>query len=449
IRDLNIAKTEEDIGFYAGFVGAAMMLGRALTSMSWGTFADKYGRKPAIVLSIISLIIFNTLFGLSTNFWMAIATRFLLGCFNGILGTMKAYSSEVCRPQHQALGVSLVSSGWGIGLVIGPAVGGYLAQPAESFPNIFSKDSLFGRFPYFLPCLTISLFAVGVCIVCIWVPETLHQHDEEKMKTDVIEQLEGSSYSLDSKQWQEETKQIHLPCKESLWKNWPLMASIIIFCVFSLYDMAFSEIFPLWAESKRKLGGLGYSSQTVGQVLTISGLGLVVYQLILYPLFERAFGPILLAQIGAVLSIPLMASFPFMTLISGFLLTLVLNCVSLLRNIFCVSIMTGLFIFQNNVVAQNQRGAASGLAIALQSVFRAIAPACAGIILSWAQKNNDNLFLPGEHVIFLCLNVTIFIGFLMTFKPFLPPIDEDHIRDIIHDKKLLRSSIGKVNINAI
>ncbi|KAM0940990.1 putative major facilitator, sugar transporter, major facilitator superfamily [Dioscorea sansibarensis] len=66
-----------------------MMLGRALTSMSWGTFADRYGRKPAIVLSIISLIIFNTLFGLSTNFWMAIATRFLLGCFNGILGTMK------------------------------------------------------------------------------------------------------------------------------------------------------------------------------------------------------------------------------------------------------------------------------------------------------------------------------------------------------------------------
>ncbi|KAM0940989.1 putative MFS transporter superfamily [Dioscorea sansibarensis] len=158
------------------------------------------------------------------------------------------------------------------------------------------------------------------------------------------------------------------------------MASIIIFCVFSLYDMAFSEIFPLWAESNRKLGGLGYSSQNVGQVLTISGLGLVVYQLTLFPLFERAFGPILLARIGAILSIPLMAYFPFMALISGFLLTLILNCVSLLRNIFSVSIMTGLFIFQNKVVAQKQRGAASGLAIALQSAFRAIAPACAGVM---------------------------------------------------------------------
>ncbi|KAJ0985251.1 hypothetical protein J5N97_003607 [Dioscorea zingiberensis] len=426
IRDLNIAKQEEDIGFYAGFVGASMMLGRALTSVLWGVLADRYGRKPAIVLSIISVIIFNTLFGLSTSFWMAIVTRFLLGCFNGILGIMKAYSSEVCRPEHQALGISLVSSGWGIGLVIGPAIGGYFSQPAKAFPDIFSEDSLFGRFPYFLPCLLISLFAVGVCIACIWIPETLHKHDERKLKNVGFECLEASSNCSDSDQKQEELEGIHPTSEKSLLKNWPLMSSIIIFCVFSLYDMAFSEIFPLWAESDRKLGGLSYSSQEVGQVLTISGVGLVVYQLTLYPLFERVLGAILLARIGAVLTIPLMVAFPFMGLISGFLLKLILNCASLLRNILSVSIMTGLFIFQNNVVSQCQRGAASGLAVALQSVFRAIAPACAGIVLSWAQKNQDSLFLPGEHVTFLCLNVTIFIGFIMTFKPFLPPPSEGY-----------------------
>lgn len=34
-------------------------------------------------------VIFNTLFGLSVNFWMAVATRFLLGCLNGLLGPIK------------------------------------------------------------------------------------------------------------------------------------------------------------------------------------------------------------------------------------------------------------------------------------------------------------------------------------------------------------------------
>ena len=73
-----------------------------------------------------------------------------------------------------------------------------LCQPAEKYPEIFSQDSLFGRykfcsflssiflsysvfifnfvgttfcrFPYFLPCLCISLFAVCVLIGSLWLP---------------------------------------------------------------------------------------------------------------------------------------------------------------------------------------------------------------------------------------------------------------------------------------
>uniref|UniRef100_A0A453HQ71 Major facilitator superfamily (MFS) profile domain-containing protein n=1 Tax=Aegilops tauschii subsp. strangulata TaxID=200361 RepID=A0A453HQ71_AEGTS len=150
IRDLHIAKTVEDIGFYAGFVGASFMFGRCLTSTLWGIAADRIGRKPVVVFGILSVVIFNTLFGLSVTYWMAIATRFLLGALNGLLGPMKAYAIEVCRPEHEPLALSLVSTAWGIGLIIGPALGGYLALPAEKYPNIFSPDSLFGRFPYFL-----------------------------------------------------------------------------------------------------------------------------------------------------------------------------------------------------------------------------------------------------------------------------------------------------------
>lgn len=145
IRDFHIAKREEDIGYYAGYVGSAFVFGRALTSVLWGMIADRYGRKPVIMFGTISVVIFNTLFGFSTNFWMAVSTRFLLGSLCGILGPMRAYASEVCRKEYQALGMSIISTSWGSGLVIGPALGGFLAQPAEKYPNIFSTDSLFGR----------------------------------------------------------------------------------------------------------------------------------------------------------------------------------------------------------------------------------------------------------------------------------------------------------------
>ncbi|KAF5185882.1 Zinc induced facilitator-like, partial [Thalictrum thalictroides] len=231
IRDTHIAKREEDIGYYAGFVGASFMFGRALTSVLWGIIADRYGRKPVIIFGAASVVLFSTLFGLSTSFWMAITTRFLLGSLNGALGPVKAYASEVSRPEHQALGLSLVSTAWGIGLIVGPAVGGFLAQPAEKYPDIISKESLLGRFPYLLPCLCISMVGVVVCVACFWLPETLHRNHGDNDGGDSFEALEASQGNQKG----------HSASKKSLLKNWPLMSSIIVYCIFSLNDMAYSE----------------------------------------------------------------------------------------------------------------------------------------------------------------------------------------------------------------
>ncbi|XP_047091420.1 protein ZINC INDUCED FACILITATOR-LIKE 1-like isoform X1 [Lolium rigidum] len=177
IRDLHVAKTVEDIGFYAGFVGASYMLGRALTSTAWGMVADRIGRKPVIVFGIFSAFLFNLLFGLSVRYWMAISTRFLIGSMNGLIGPIRAYAIEVCRPEHHPIALSLVSTAWAIGLIVGPTIGGYLAQPAEKYPKLFPAESLFGRFPYFLPCLCISGFCFVVLISSIWLPVcTINQH---------------------------------------------------------------------------------------------------------------------------------------------------------------------------------------------------------------------------------------------------------------------------------
>uniref|UniRef100_A0A453HQB6 Major facilitator superfamily (MFS) profile domain-containing protein n=1 Tax=Aegilops tauschii subsp. strangulata TaxID=200361 RepID=A0A453HQB6_AEGTS len=203
---------------------------------------------------------------------MAIATRFLLGALNGLLGPMK------------------VSTAWGIGLIIGPALGGYLALPAEKYPNIFSPDSLFGRFPYFLPCLCTSVFAAIVLISCIWMP---------------------------------------------------------------------------------------------------------------------------------VLCIPILFAYPYMTYLSGPGLSIVLNIASVIKNNLGVTIITGTFILQNNAVPQNQRGAANGLAMTGMSFFKAIAPAGAGIVFSWAQKRQHAFFFPGDQMVFFLLNIIELLGLVLTFRPFL------------------------------
>ncbi|KAG4145548.1 hypothetical protein ERO13_D05G101800v2 [Gossypium hirsutum] len=297
IRDFHIAKREEDIGFYAGFVGSSFMVGRALTSLFWGVVADRYGRKPVILIGTFSVVVFNTLFGLSTNFWMALSMRFFLGCFNSLLGTIRAYASEVCREEYRALALSVVSTSRGIGLIIGPAIGGFFAQPVEKYPNLFAESSIFGRFPYFLPCLIISVYAVGSLVACKWLP-----------------------------------------------------------------------IFSLWAVSDKKYGGLSFSSQDVGEVLAISGFGLLLFQLLLYPPVERRLGPLMVTRLSA---------------------------------------------------PQSQRGAANAISITAMSVFKAFGPAGGGALFSWAQERQVASFLPGDQMVFFALNVVQFIGLLLTFKPFL------------------------------
>ncbi|KAK7314028.1 hypothetical protein VNO77_39236 [Canavalia gladiata] len=411
VRDFNIAKTEADISSYAGYVGSAFMLGRCLTSIFWGLIADRYGRKPVIVIGIIAVVIFNTLFGLSTSFWMAITTRFFLGILNGLLGPVKAYATELFREEHQALGLSTVSAAWGIGLIIGPALGGYLAQPVEKYPHIFPEDSFWDKFPYFLPCFIISAVALVVAIGCIWIPETLHNHNYSNEFIDDTEALEnGISRAGEDKIVQN---------NENLLLNWPLMSSIIAYCVFSLHDIAYQEIFSLWAVSPPRLGGLSFTTDDVGDVLSISGLALIIYQLTVYPSVEKSCGPIDIARISGVLSIPLLQSYPFIALLSGLALYIVISIASILKNILAVTIVTGLFLVQNRAVEQHQRGAANGIAMTGMSLFKAIGPAAGGAILTWSQKRMDASFLPGTHIVFFVLNLVEGLGILMMLKPFL------------------------------
>ncbi|KAF5185453.1 Zinc induced facilitator, partial [Thalictrum thalictroides] len=236
--------------------------------------------------------------------------------------------------------------------------------PAEKFPDIISKDSVFGMFPYFLPCLCISIFSVVVFVACLWIPETLHMnHTNSSEEDNTCDALEASSKECNLKTAIKEKDKNHSQSKKSLLKNWPLMSSIIVYCVFSLHDMAYSEIFSLWAVSPKKFGGLSFSTDEVGVVLAISGVGLLIFQTFLYPRVERLLGVLIVSRIAA--------------------------------NVLSVSIVTGLFVLQNNAVDQHQRGAANGISMTGMSLFKAFGPAMGGVLFSWAQKRRDASFLPG------------------------------------------------------
>ena len=67
--------------------------------------------------------------------------------------------------------------------ILGPALGGALAQPCESYPSMFARDTIFDRFPFLLPNLVCTAILVcGVTIGILFLEET---HEDRKHKRDL------------------------------------------------------------------------------------------------------------------------------------------------------------------------------------------------------------------------------------------------------------------------
>lgn len=67
--------------------------------------------------------------------------------------------------------------------ILGPALGGALAQPSNSYPTLFPADGLFGRFPFLLPNLVCAgILATGVVIGLLFLEETheIKKHERDR-----------------------------------------------------------------------------------------------------------------------------------------------------------------------------------------------------------------------------------------------------------------------------
>lgn len=106
-----------NIGPFAGLLASSFRLGRIPTAIAWGRCADVYGRKFALVASIVAMVAGNLLFGLAPTFATAVAIRFCTGLCNGTMVVVRTSISEIARgdPKLEAKGVALMSSMSGYG----------------------------------------------------------------------------------------------------------------------------------------------------------------------------------------------------------------------------------------------------------------------------------------------------------------------------------------------
>jgi MFS family permease len=98
----------------------------------WGRLSDRVGRRPVLLWSIAATALSMTGLGLGLAFGDSIAWLFAARMFSGIatanLGTASAYIADVTKPEERARGMALIGMAFGLGFILGPAVGGVLAS---------------------------------------------------------------------------------------------------------------------------------------------------------------------------------------------------------------------------------------------------------------------------------------------------------------------------------
>jgi DHA1 family tetracycline resistance protein-like MFS transporter len=100
-----------------------------------GRMSDRRGRRPILLLSLVGAVIFYALFGWAPSLLWLFVARLGAGVFAANISTAMAYIADMTSRENRAKGMGLIGAAFGIGFIIGPAVGGFLSQYSYNLPG--------------------------------------------------------------------------------------------------------------------------------------------------------------------------------------------------------------------------------------------------------------------------------------------------------------------------
>ncbi len=248
------------LGFYVKrFSAGGAALGLLMSSYAvtqffcaplWGNLSDRFGRKPILALGILGNGLSQLWFGLATQLWMLFAARILAGMLSSAtLPTAMAYIGDTTSEEQRGGGMGILGAAMGVGMVIGPGLGGLLA-----------RDSL--SRPFFLAA---GLSMLALLLVVSYLPESLSIQQRRIETFRFADQFQIMHNALDS----------------------PISILLIIAALMSFGLTNFESVFSLYA-----LERYDYGPGRVGFILMLIGLTSAIIQAALTGPLSRSIGEV-------------------------------------------------------------------------------------------------------------------------------------------------------------
>ncbi|MFC0272071.1 MFS transporter [Metabacillus herbersteinensis] len=340
-----------------GFLVAIFAFMQFIFAPIWGRMSDRVGRKPLITLGLFGFAAAEFVFGFATDLWMLFLSRILAGVFGAaIMPTAMAYVSDVTTPENRGQGMGILGAAMGLGIVVGPGIGGWLAEYDLSYPFIFAGGAA-------LIAALVSIFVLPESLTEEAKQETLNRNEKRENQFVLMKKALAS----------------------------PVGFLLILVFLMSFGLANFQAIFSYYSLEK-----FGYSPQQVGLIILLTGLIGTLAQGLLVGRLVKRFGDEKVVT-GA-----------FFLSATGFLIMLLANSFA------TVLLTTAIFFLGNSLLrpslntfisklAGSQQGMVMGMNNSFLSLGNVAGPILAGYFFEF------NIHLP-----YLFGALVMFVGLLST-----------------------------------
>jgi len=447
-----LQKNENEIAVYAGMVTSAFAFAEFTTGMMWGRISDKFGRKPVLIMGLVGTMLSMLIFGFAKSFPVALIARAVGGALNGNVGVIQTTVAELAtEKEYQGMlnrstisGVRMMDDAqnclarafavmpfiWCLGSIVGPALGGLLAEPVKRYPAVFHPGGVFEEYPYLLPNLvSASILVVGIIIGTLFLEET-HQILREKPDIGVRTgrkivgffkrrsssggNIKGpKGYSSPSGQQEEgllasagseystfanapatnitEEEQVRKRPPTTKTFTTPVVLLIVSYGILAYHTMGFEQLFPVFLSTPRSAepphhpfkftGGFGLETQSIGFILSVQGVASMAIQFFFFPPIVEHFGTLSVYRFCMFLYPISYLIVPYIDFLPPSLSMAGVCAVLLVRIAFAVlAYPCNAILLTNAAPSLLVLGTINGIAASTASICRAFGPTITGLI---------------------------------------------------------------------
>lgn len=342
-------------GTAAGLMIAIFAGAQLIFSPIAGKWTDQFGRRKMIIYGLVGLTLSMFIFYAVNSIWLLYASRIIGGIGAALLiPAIFAYVADITTFDQRAKGNSLVSAAMSLGIVVGPGIGGFLADFGLKFPFLISA--------------LVSLSAVVFSIFVLKESETAQVTQSMDAKTETM------------------LRKITLSVKK------PYFIPLIITLVMSFGLMAYESVIGLYLDNQ-----FNSTPKDIAVMVTATGIVSVIVQLFVVDRIVKRFGEvnvlnifISVAAIGFLLSL----------FASNYLIFFLISLIIFLSTSILRPVLNTLI----SKMAGNEQGFAMGMNNAYMSIGNVLGPTLAGMMYD---VHITYPFMLGLILLFITLMITM------------------------------------------